>query len=182
MGYAHLTMGSVARRARTSEPVLYRRWPNKEQLVLAALRRHRDEHPIPVSDTGSLRGDLIAELTAASRLLAGFYAIAAGVVFSGLSTDTGLTPARVREEIMGSRLSGVRPVYQRAHDRGEIDLATVSPDVLAMPWDLIRHDMLLDMRPVRPARIRAVVDELFVPLLADPGSRTGAEVVQEEGE
>ena len=35
-GYAKLTMESVARRAHTGIAVLYRRWANKDQLVLAA--------------------------------------------------------------------------------------------------------------------------------------------------
>src|ERR1700761_6094075 len=76
-GYARLTMESVAVRAGTSEPVLYRRWPNKDQLVLAALMHHRKDRPIAVPDTGTLRGDLLAYLTALGDALAGFYAIAA---------------------------------------------------------------------------------------------------------
>ena len=46
VGYAHLTMGGVAERAQTSEPVLYRRWPNKDALVLAAMEHRRKAHPI----------------------------------------------------------------------------------------------------------------------------------------
>src|ERR1700742_1254511 len=66
-GYARLTMESVARRAGTSEPVLYRRWPNKDRLVLAAMEHYRDAHPIALPDTGALRSDLLAELTAVAR-------------------------------------------------------------------------------------------------------------------
>ncbi|MEV6627479.1 TetR/AcrR family transcriptional regulator [Amycolatopsis sp. NPDC051106] len=165
IGYAHLTMGSVAVRARTSEPVLYRRWANKDRLVLAALDHHRNAHPVADPDTGSLRGDLIAHLTAVSETLAGFYAIAVAAAFSGLSADTGLTPSQVREQVMGIRLERVRALYQRAHDRGELDLERVPGAVLAMPFDLVRHDMLMDLGPVKPARIRSIVDELFLPLL-----------------
>ena len=165
-GYARLTMESIAVRARTSEAVLYRRWPNKESLVLAALDHHRTAHPVAVPDTGALRSDLIAHLTAVSETLAGYFAIAAAAAFSGLLADTGLTPAQAREKVMDTRsLPPVRLVYQRAHDRGELDLERVPPAVLALPFDLVRHDMLMDLGPVAPERVRSIVDELFLPAL-----------------
>ncbi|WP_312878661.1 TetR/AcrR family transcriptional regulator C-terminal ligand-binding domain-containing protein [Amycolatopsis echigonensis] len=166
-GYARLTMESVAVRARTSEAVLYRRWANKDELVLAAMRRHRDDHPIAMPDTGSLRGDLLAYLTAASESLAGFFAIAAAAAISGLSAHTGATPGQIRDRIIGDRLLP-RDIYARAHARGEIDLTRLSGTVLEMPFQLMRHDLLLDLAPLRPARIRSIVDELFLPLVQSP--------------
>jgi len=165
VGYARLTMGSVAARARTSEPVLYRRWTNKDQLVFAAMEHHRKANPVPDPDTGALRTDLLAHLTALSETLAGFYAIAVAAALSGLLADTGMTPAQVREKVMDAQhLPPVRTIYQRAHDRGEIDLGRIPAAVLAMPFDLVRHDMLMDLGPVPPARIESIVDDLFLPL------------------
>ncbi|MBP0459013.1 TetR/AcrR family transcriptional regulator [Streptomyces montanisoli] len=165
-GYARLTMGSIAARARTSEAVLYRRWANKDQLVLAAIEHHRNANPVTVPDTGSLRGDLLAQLTAMSESLAGFFAIAAAAAFSGLLADTGLTPSQARERVMDAQgLPHTRTIYQQAHDRGEIDLEHIDPAVLAMPFDLVRHDMLMDLGPLDPERIRTIVDELFLPLV-----------------
>ncbi|WP_432974367.1 TetR/AcrR family transcriptional regulator [Dactylosporangium sp. CA-233914] len=165
VGYGRLTMESVAVRARTSEPVLYRRWANKDQLVLAAIEHHRNANPVAVPDTGALRSDLLAQLTALSEALAGFFAIAAAAAFSGLLTDTGLTPAQAREKVMDAEhLSPVRIIYQRAHDRGEIDLERIPAAVLALPFDLVRHDLLMNLEPLKPARIRSIVDELFLPL------------------
>src|SRR5882757_3316924 len=58
VGYPKLTMENVAARAGTSKPVIYRRWPTRAKLVLAALA-----HNLPMQqsdiDTGSLRGDLL---------------------------------------------------------------------------------------------------------------------------
>jgi AcrR family transcriptional regulator len=165
-GYAHLTMESIAVRARTSEAVLYRRWANKDDLVLAAIEHHRNANPVVAPDTGDLRGDLLAHLTALSGALAGFYAIAAAAAFSGLLADTGLTPTQAREKVMDAQhLPRVRVIYQRAHDRGEIDLDRVPPAVLAMPFDLLRHDMLMDLKPPKPARVKSIVDDLFLPLV-----------------
>ncbi len=165
VGYARLTMESVAARARTGNAVLYRRWANKDQLVLAAVEHYRNSHPVAVPDTGSLPGDLLALLTSMSEARATFFAIAAAAAFSGLLADAALTPAELRDRILGGApLSIARAVYQRAHDRGEIDLGSIPPTVLAMPFDLVRHDLLMDLRPLEPARIHSIINDLFIPL------------------
>jgi hypothetical protein len=33
-----------------------------------------------------------------------------------------------------------------------------------MPFDLVRHDLLMDLEPPGAARIASIVDELFLPL------------------
>ena len=63
-------MDAVADRAGTSRAVLYRRWPKRPELVIAALRRHRPMLSGEVPDTGSLRGDVLAVLQRMSRRLA----------------------------------------------------------------------------------------------------------------
>ncbi len=174
VGYARLTMGSIAARAQTSEPVLYRRWGNKDQLVLAAIEQHRKANPIATPDTGTLRGDLLAQLTIVSESLAGLYVIAVATAFSGLLADTGLTPAQARDKIMAAQqLPPVRTIYQRAHDRGEINLDRIPLAVLDVPFDLARHDLLMDLEPLKPTRIRSIVDDLFLPLVRHHQSLTG---------
>lgn len=56
-------------------------------------------------------------------------------------------------------------MYRRAHDRGEIDLERVPAALLAMPYDLVRHDLLMTLQPPEPARIRSIVDDLVLPLV-----------------
>lgn len=166
LGYARLTMGSVASRARTSEPVLYRRWANKDELVLAVLERYRATHPVPVPDSSGLRDDLIQYLTALSDAFARFFPIAAAAAFSGLLAATGLSPAEVRAQAMGDQLRPqARTIYRQAAARGEIDLGGIPSAVLALPFDLVRHDLLMDLKPLEPERVRAIVDEIFLPLV-----------------
>ena len=57
-GYPGLTIDGVAARAKVGRPTIYRRWPSKPALVIAALARSTGLAPAP--DTGSLRDDLIA--------------------------------------------------------------------------------------------------------------------------
>jgi AcrR family transcriptional regulator len=52
VGYAALTMEGVAVRANTSRAVPYRRWPNRPELVVAALRHHTAMAPLDLPDTG----------------------------------------------------------------------------------------------------------------------------------
>ena len=166
VGFAGLTMESVAARAKTGIAVLYRRWANKDQLVFAAIERYGQAHPVEIPDTGSLRGDLLALLTGMSRARATFMAVAAAAGFSGLLASAGLTPAQAREKLFGDqRIRGDQIIYQRADDRGEIDLGRIPPAVLAMPFDLVRHDLLMNLEPVKPARIASIVDEIFLPLV-----------------
>ena len=166
VGFANLTMESVAARAQTGVAVLYRRWTNKDQLVFAAIERYSQAHPVEIPDTGSLRGDLLALLSGMSRARATFMAVAAAAGFSGLLASTGLTPAQAREKLFGDqRIRGDQIIYRRAHDRGEIDLGRIPPAVLTMPFDLVRHDLLMNLEPVKPARIASIVDEIFLPLV-----------------
>jgi AcrR family transcriptional regulator len=166
VGYANLTMESVAARAHTGIAVLYRRWANKHELVLAAIEHYRQARPVEIPDTGTLRGDLLALLTAMSKARATFTAIAAAAGFSGLLADTGLSPGQARERVLGDQSPRSNQIiYRRAHDRGEIDLSRIPPAVLAMPFELVRHDLLMTLKPLRPARIRSIVDDLFLPLL-----------------
>ncbi len=167
VGFAGLTMESVAARAQTGVAVLYRRWANKDQLVLAAIEHYGRAHPVEIPDTGTLRGDLLALLTSMSSARATFMAVAAAAGFSGLLTSTGLTPAQARDKILGDqRVRSDQIIYRRAHDRGEIDLERIPPAVLVMPFDLVRHDLLMNLEPVKPARITSIVDEIFLPLVS----------------
>jgi AcrR family transcriptional regulator len=166
VGFAKLTMESVAARARTGVAVLYRRWPKKDELVLGAIRHYGETHPVEIPDTGSLRGDMIALLGGATEARVGFTAIV-GAAFSGLLAETGLTPAEVREKVLGDRPTWSGTIFARAHERGEIDLERIPAAVLAMPFDLMRHDMLMTYKPIPPERVVEIVDDLFMPLIAE---------------
>jgi AcrR family transcriptional regulator len=55
-GYAELSVDAIARRAGTSKPAIYRRWPSKAHLVHEAVFPIGDATALP--DTGSLAGDV----------------------------------------------------------------------------------------------------------------------------
>src|SRR6201998_1330900 len=57
-GYDGLTVDAVAMTARASKATVYRRWPSKAELVLAAFIEGIRQVAVP-PDTGTLRGDLL---------------------------------------------------------------------------------------------------------------------------
>ena len=164
VGFAKLTMESVAARAKTGVAVLYRRWSRKDDLVMAAIAHYGRRYPVDIPDTGSLRGDMLALLTEIGEARTVFTTVVTAA-FSGLLADSGLTPAEVRARLIDDRPLWSQQVYQRAQERGELDLGSVPEAVLAMPFDLMRHDLLMTLKSIPAERVRAIVDELFLPLV-----------------
>ena len=64
-GYDSLTIERVAERAQTGKASIYRRWPTKQDLVIAAAETRVGVLEIP--DLGSFRAELHALLTARMR-------------------------------------------------------------------------------------------------------------------
>ena len=67
IGYADLSVDAIARRAGTSKPAIYRRWPSKAHLVHEAVFPISDATALP--DTGSLAGDVREMVTRTAAFL-----------------------------------------------------------------------------------------------------------------
>lgn len=169
-GLAKLTMESVAARAQTGVAVLYRRWANKDELVIASVRHYAEQHPVNIPDTGSLRADmrgLLENFTKERFEFITFLAALLGV----MRESEGRSPEEIRQAIIGGSPLRSDVVLERADARGEIDLSRVSQDVRELPFQLIRHDMLMTLEPATPERIRVIVDEIYWPLIAQSVKR-----------
>jgi AcrR family transcriptional regulator len=158
VGYASFTVDGVARRAGTSRPVLYRRWPNRAQLVLAAIRAHVPSlPPEDFPDTGQLRGDLLAELT----LMRDRYYRIGPEIMNGLASELAQLPA----DVLDALLPITAAIVARAADRGEIGMHPVPAHVLAVPQALLRHELgLLHHRPT-DAELARIVDDVTIPAI-----------------
>lgn len=75
--------------------------------------------------------------------------------------------AAIRHQLMqADPPRDIRTIYRRAADRGQLDLEVIPESVLSMPFDLVRHDILMTLAPVGRCRIeQQIVDDLFMPLL-----------------
>ncbi|WP_437583853.1 TetR/AcrR family transcriptional regulator [Paramicrobacterium sp. CJ85] len=163
-GYARFTFDTVAERARTSKPVLYRRWSGREALLRAAIRHRGASSPPAVPDTGGLRGDLIETLRNASTGESTMAALLTALVTSHFE-DIGMTPAELRAEMIGSRETSVTTILSRAVERGEVDAARLTPRVVDLPFTLLRHEYLMTFAPPSDEAIVEFVDQIVLPVL-----------------
>lgn len=165
-GYAKFTLDAVAARAGTSTPVLYRRWSNKHDLLLAAIGNAVEHASVDIPDTGSLREDILVLLRQANTVGLEFVAMLS-VHLGGLYQETGISPADLRDSLApGLPVPGALAViYQRAAERGEIDLQRVTARMRTLPFDLVRAELMMTLQPIAEADIVEIVDTLFLPLV-----------------
>jgi AcrR family transcriptional regulator len=164
-GYARFTIERVAERAGTSRHVIYRRWSTRDELALTALRHDVERSRRPVPDTGSLRGDVIALLRQANKTRLGLVATF-GVQLGTYYTETGTTPEQLRKRIFGDRPPAMEVILERAAARGEVDPARLTPRLVTLPADLVRHEALMTLSAVPDATILEIVDNIFLPLVS----------------
>jgi AcrR family transcriptional regulator len=155
----------VAARARTSKPVLYRRWKTRDDMLRAAVRHRGAASSRPAPDTGTLRGDLLALLTDANTDRNPMAALVSSMLGS-FYNQTGPTPAELRAEFRGQRGSAVEAVVNRAIERGEVDPARLTPRIVDLPFDLFRHEWIMTLTPVPDHVLRQIVDDVFIPLVS----------------
>src|SRR4051812_34018764 len=143
-GYARLSMEAVAKRAGVGKSALYRRWPSKQEMVLAVLTDF-SVALAEVEDTGSLRGDLVATHKAVHDWLGHprFSRILPDLV-AEINRTPGIGVA-VRDMIGEPRRALAEAMLNRAIARGELseDLnRELAMDFLAGPiyWRVnVRH-------------------------------------------
>lgn len=164
-GVAGLSMEKVARRAGTNKNALYRRWPHRLALAVAAYRRLAEERT-PPQDTGSLRGDALALLRRANST----WTSPMGEILRGLLAAAGGAPgllAELREGTGGNAMDAAwLTVLGRAVARGEAAPEALHPRVAAAPTALLRDEYVTRGLPVVPDEVLAeLVDEVFLPLV-----------------
>ncbi|MFT4212258.1 MAG: TetR/AcrR family transcriptional regulator [Microbacterium sp.] len=172
-GYAGFTYEAIAARAGTSRPVLYRRWQRREDLLIATIVWARETSPVEVPDTGSIREDTIRYLRSADAARAWMVALAS-VRLAEYFRETGTTFSDLRERILPADMRPTLEVIAaRAVERGEIPDRPRPARVLSLPFDLLRHEMLMTQRPVADGVITAIVDDIWLPLLRGPACPGG---------
>ncbi|WP_405166868.1 TetR/AcrR family transcriptional regulator [Nocardia sp. NBC_01499] len=143
-GYAKLSMEAVAKRAGVGKSALYRRWPSKQDMVVAVLGEFSVELA-EFADTGALRTDLVAALDVLHTWLTHPRMAA---ILPDLTAEAGRNPVlaqAVRTTIGQPRRALARRLLQRAIERDELPADTdieLALDLIAGPmfWRLnVRH-------------------------------------------
>jgi AcrR family transcriptional regulator len=161
-GYDRLTVEEVATTARASKATLYRRWPTKAELVLAAFVEGTCQ-VIVAPDTGTLRGDLL-RLGESICAHACAHAGTIRAVLVEVSRSAELE-AMMQQQFLDERKALMKHVLAQAVDRGEIDASAITEDLWdVLPGYLIYRSILTGQSP-SPRTVQDLVDNLLIPSL-----------------
>jgi len=157
-GYGRLTVEEVARRAATTKPAIYRRWPSRQHLVLAALGRRLGEVPVP--DTGCTLCDLDECMKV---FLAAFDRLPPGVIgplLADCAGDPELHKAFMTTLFDPPR-AAVRQTLARAHARGDLRDDVDRELVLDLLGSLVHYRVLFAHAPTSDLEIERAVEALL---------------------
>lgn len=161
-GYDRLTVEAVANQAKSSKATIYRRWPSKVELVLAAFIEGTCVELVPPC-TGSLRSDLL-QIGAAVCEHARRHASTMSAILTEVSHSAALSAA-LQDEFVYQRKLLITEVLTAAANRGEIDVKAIPEEI----WDVLPGYLvfrsLIPGRPPTEETVRALVDDVLMPSL-----------------
>lgn len=163
-GYNHLRLEEVARRAGSNKPAIYRRWPTRQHLVLAALARRLDESQVP--DTGCTMCDLNEGI---GVFLAAFQRIPPDVLGSLLAdcaADTELRSAFMTTLFDPPR-AAVGQMLDRALARGDLRADLDRDLTIDLLGSLVHYRALFGHASTDAAEIERAVETLLQGMAAD---------------
>jgi AcrR family transcriptional regulator len=163
VGYDRMTVDAIAARSGVSKPTLYRRWPHgKPELVADAIReRHAERVPMP--DTGSLRGDLLALIEAQTGKLLDEVHLTCGLVTQLRASEE--LAGVMRDHVIAAERARYETLLERARERGELPAGHVSPLFADVAGSIVFGRVTITGEPVDRAFVEELVDHVLLPIL-----------------
>jgi AcrR family transcriptional regulator len=150
-GYADLSVDAIAKRAGTSKPAIYRRWPSKAHLVHEAVFPISEATELP--DTGSLEGDVREMVRRSTGVLT---TPAARAAMPGLLAEMATDPS-LHAKLL-SRFGDVTSRGMTDRLEGAVNRGEARPDVTAV--DLV--DAIAGMALMAIITRNQVLDDTWV--------------------
>lgn len=166
-GPGAVTMDAVATVARTSKPVLYRRWPDRSSLLRDTLMRIATA-AIPHEDTGSYRGDMLAVLRGWVSLFTGPNAAAVQAIIAAMTHDQDLAAA-FRTDVIGWRKDEMAALLDRGIARGDVRADVPVEIARELGQSVLWHRLLITGDPIDDELVVQLVDDVLVPFVAPRG-------------
>ena len=166
-GYVNFSIERVAGRAGTSKPVIYRRWPTRARLVYAALGASRLFLSSEAPDTGTVRGDLMVILQSVSNMVDDLspevmFGLIAELLHEGDSSESS---ASIFAEVQQHNARTITEILTRGIRCGEIAAEKLTPRLAALPFDLVRYQLMVLRQPLSAQDIEEIIDRIFLPLI-----------------
>lgn len=163
-GYDQLTMDAVAARAKASKATIYRHWPGKADLVVAAVHRHSGVAQPAPDAAGNLRDDLLGVLTAMRAGLTGQDAALLLGLIQAMRRDPALADA-VRGRVVDTKREAFGAVVERAAARGELPAGADPGLVAEISSAVLLSRLLLTGGDLDDPFLRTLVDDALLPML-----------------
>lgn len=176
-GYVNFSIERVAAKAGTSKPVIYRRWPTRARLVYAALRANRSVLSSKAPDTGTVRGDLLVILRHISEMVDELspeviFGLIAELLHERDSSERDSSERDLPErdsslfaEVQEHNAKIMTEILTRGVQRGEIVAERLTPRLVALPFDLVRYQLIVLQQPLSAQDTEEIVDRIFLPLV-----------------
>jgi AcrR family transcriptional regulator len=164
-GIQGLTVEAIAAAAHSSKATIYRRWPSKAELVVAAVVEGISEVSVP-SNIGTLRGDLL-QLGDVLCDQVNRHASTLRAVIGEASRNPALNDA-VQNQLLAHREGLINHVLQLAVDRGEIDGAAISNELRDLLPGYLFYRAVVPNRPLTLQTVQTFVDDVLLPSLLRP--------------
>ncbi|HJZ77979.1 MAG TPA: TetR/AcrR family transcriptional regulator [Vicinamibacterales bacterium] len=175
VGYARLTMDRVAERAGTNKNAIYRRWPSRAVLAVAAYRQMAGGD-LPLPDTGTLRDDALELLRRGNRAWSSPVGSVQRSLLAGVADDPKLL-AMIQERANDAGSALWLTMLGRAVARGEARPEALHPRVATVAIVLLRNEYVTRGIPAAPDYVLVeIVDEVYLPLVRGHGVPPGSNV------
>ena len=161
-GYVNFSIERAAARAGTSKPVIYRRWPTRARLVYAALRANRPVVSFEAPDTGTVRGDIMVILHRVSEMVD---ELSPEVIFGLIAELLHESESSLFAEVHERNAKIMMEILTRGVGRGEIAAEKLTPRLAALPFDLVRYQLVVLQQPLSAQDIEEIIDRIFLPLV-----------------
>jgi AcrR family transcriptional regulator len=154
LGLGGVSVDAVSKQSGVAKTTIYRHWPTRSALILAACSNMSVRPQAP--DTGTLKGDLTPLLThVANQLRTAKWPTAAPSIIDAAERDPQLAEqqARFHQEMRGA----FRTVIERAQQRGEIPRNEDPADIVASILGPLFYRRWFSREPLDDRFVRSVL-------------------------
>ncbi len=163
-GYAAMTMDLVAERAGVGKATVYRRWSSKVRLTVDSLLCAKQLNADEVPDSGSLREDLLAVASMATRMKND--ELMSGLIVAGKQEPE--VAGVFHEQFVAGRVRLMRTLLERARERGDVHPEADLDMISAVGPAMIHYRKLVAHLPMDAEFLERMIDSVVLPLVANP--------------